>query len=471
MRRLVLASALLCGACSLDPKLARPALPIVRTFPLSNQTEPPSAAALDWRFVLADPRLQQLVLLALRNNRDLQISTLNVAAARAQFSVQRSAGMPALDVSGGYTHQHQPASVATAGMGGSAAPSTTAAIDFAQFTANTTLTSFEIDLFGRQRSLSRAAFERYLASAEGARAARIALIGAVADAYLAERLATEQLALARRTLADWRGSLGIARQLYTAKQASGIDLAQAEGQVAQAEADTETRTRTLAQSENLLHLLLGTEIPDDLPVAIPLMAQSINTMMPAGLPSDLLVNRPDIRQAEHVLAATNADIGAARAAFFPRLSLTTTFGVSSLALASLFTGASQSWSFAPQITQPIYAGGRLRGELRLTRIRKALAVAEYERAIQIAFREVVDGLAGRATFGRALAAQRGVVAAATRRVTLSGLRYKAGVDGRLELLDAQRNAYVAQQTQLELQREMQSSMVGLYRALGGGDAS
>jgi NodT family efflux transporter outer membrane factor (OMF) lipoprotein len=247
-----------------------------------------------------------------------------------------------------------------------------------------------------------------------------------------------------------------------------LDIAQAEGQVARAEADLESRSRELARAGNTLRLLLGSELPADLPVALALDKQPVVIELPAGLPSELLINRPDIRQAEQNLVAANADIGAARAAFFPRLSLTGSMGYSSSEIRSLFDDGHSAWSFTPQLSLPLFQGGRLRAELNLTKVRTSSAVAEYERAIQIAFREVADGLAGRATYGREIAAQMRAVASAQRRAELSNLRYRAGVDGRLELLDAQRQLYAQQQGLLDLRRGEFSNAIALYKALGSG---
>jgi multidrug efflux system outer membrane protein len=463
MRKLAFAALLLTGACSMNPKLQVPAAPVAQAYPDAEAVEAASAAGIDWKAMFGDPRLQRLIALALENNRDLRVTTLNVEAARAQFRVARGAQFPQVDGTASYARQRTSAAAAT---GGGATPG---GIEFEQYTASAALTSFEIDLFGRLRSQSQAAFERYLASDEGRRAARIALIGSLVDAYLDELLAQEQLALTEQTLRDWTTSLDITRKRHAARQASGLDLAQAEGQVKQAEADLAMRTHALGQARNALQLLLGAPLPADLPAPVALIEQPIKTQLAAGLPSDLLRNRPDIRQAEHELVAANADVGAARAAFFPRLSLTAMFGFTSLALDGLFDGGNRTWSFSPQITQPLFRGGSLRGELRLAEVRKAIAVAQYERAIQAAFREVADGLAGRATFARQSDAQRQAAAAAARRVELSTLRYRAGLDSRLELLDAQRSDYVARQALLDLRRQELSSAAGLYRALGGGD--
>lgn len=453
--------ALALSACSLTPELAKPAAPIPTAYPQQTASAPAEHGAdLGWRSMFGDLRLQRLIALAVENNRDLHIAALNVEAVQAQYGIQRAARLPGIDATGSATRQW------TAVNNGSN-PAVSVAVQN-QFGASVGLSAFEIDLFGRVRSLSDAAFARYLASDQGRRAVQIALVGAVADAYFAERLAQEQLQLSEHTLSDWNQSLDLAQRLKAARQSSALDVAHAEGQVAMAEADAEARRRALAQAGNALRLLIGVEIPGDLPPPLSLQAQSVVTQLPAGLPSDLLYRRPDIQQAEHSLVAANADIGAARAAFFPQLSLTASLGYASPAMSGLFDGGQRAWSFAPQLTVPLFSGGRLRSELRLAEVRKLSAVAEYERAIQTAFREVADGLAGRETYARQIEAQTRAVASAERRAELSSLRYRAGTEGRLELLDAQRQLYAARQTQLDLRRSEFGSAVALYKALGGG---
>ena len=450
------------GGCSLAPALPKPALPVPDTYgiaPAGEAVENPantSAAAIGWRRMFGDPRLQRLIEVALEHNRDLRLAVLNVSQVQAQYDIQRSYRVPGVDA--GLEGSRQRSS---SDGGNSTAIQETRS-------ASLGISAFEVDLFGRVGSLSEAAFARYLASEHGLRAARLSLIGAVAEAYFAERLAEEQLRLTELTLADWRQSLDLARKLKLAQQSSGLDIAQAEGQVATAEADLESRQRALAQARNGLALLLGTEPPADLPPPTPLAQQPVLTQLPPGLPSDLLAHRPDIQQAEQALIAANADIGAARAAFFPRLLLTLSVGAISPSFGSLFSGAHQTWAFTPQISQPIFQGGRLRAELRLAELRRSAAVVEYEKAIQTAFREVRDGLAGSATFGRQIQAQERAVASAERRRELSTLRYRAGLDSRLELLDAQRQAYASQLGLLELRRDDIRNAIGLYKALGGG---
>ncbi|WP_294269403.1 efflux transporter outer membrane subunit [uncultured Sphingomonas sp.] len=462
MRYLPLTLLLATTACSMTPRLALPTPPVAEAYPAPSGTE----ALPEWRGMFGDPRLQSLIALSLDANRDLRIAALNAEAARAQVRVQRAQSLPGVNVDAGYTRQRQPSSVAGAGVGLSPGSGATG-FEFGQFSAQAALTSFEIDLFGRLRAMNEAAFHRWLASVEAQRAVRLAVIGAVADAYWNERLADEQLALTRSTLADWRASLDITRLRRQAGQASGADLAQAEGLVRQAQADLAQRERELAQATNALTLAVGASLPSDLLPPTPLMEQPIRTALAAGTPSDMLTRRPDIAQAEQELRAANADIGAARAAFFPRVSLTAAFGFASLALDSLFRGANRSWSYSPAISLPIFRGGELRGNLDLARLRTSTAVATYEKAIQTGFREVADGLAAQQTYGKQLTEQRAVVTEVEHRATLTDLAYRAGQTSRLELLDAQRAIYAARQTTLIVRRDQLTAAAALYRALGG----
>lgn len=441
------------AGCSLAPELVKPAAPIPGAYPDATPAVDDPAADVGWRSMFIDPRLQRLIELALEGNRDLRQSVLNVDIAYSQYGILRAAHLPGVDATIGAARQR--------GVADGASGVTE------QQSATIGMNAFELDLFGRARSLSDAGFARYLASIEGLRAARLTLVTAVADAYVAQLFAAEQLALSERTEQDWRQSLSLTRRLHAAQQASGLDVAQAEGQAATAEADIEGRRRVLAQSRNALVLLIGVDLPTDLPPAMALADGPMLDRLPAGLPSDLLVRRPDILQAERNLAAANADIGAARAAFFPRLSLTGTLGYASAGLGKLFDSQHRSWTFAPQVVLPLFSHGRLRAELRVAELRKNLAVVEYERVIQVAFHEVADGLAGQATFGQQMAAQEAVVAASERRARLSELRYRAGMESRLELLDSQRQLYLARQGLLELRRSEFASAIAMYKAIGG----
>lgn len=446
----------------MTPKLVLPAPPVAASYPTSVAGE----AVPEWRAMFGDARLQRLIALALDENRDLRIAALNAEAALAQARVQRAQGLPNVNADMTYSRQRQPAGVAGAGVG--LGQSEASGFSFGQFGAQAMLTSFEIDLFGRIRAQNTAAIERYLASQEGRRAVRLTVIGAVVEAYLAERLAAEQVSLTEATLIDWQASAEITRRLHAAGQSSAVDLAQIDGQLQRARADLAQRRREVMLATNALVLAVGAPLPDDLPSAVGLVQQPIRVALAPGTPSDLLLRRPDIAQAEHELRATNADVGAARAAFFPRLSLTAAFGFASLALDKLFQSGNRSWSYSPALSIPIFRGGELRGSLDLARIRKSVAVAGYERTIQTAFREVADGLAASATFASQVKAQQGVVEQAERRKRLAQLAWQSGVSGRLELLDAQRTAYAAQQALLVVRRDELASAAALYRALGGG---
>lgn len=460
MHYIVFIIVLFLSACSLTPEMTKPAAPVPEVFTVNGQTIPASTnptAEIGWREMFIDKRLQALIELALINNRDLRVATLNVEAVKAQYGIERSARVPSVGLSLDSTRQHS----VTGG------DSKVSQIE-EQNSLNVGISAFEIDLFGRARSLSDAAFARYLASDYGRQAAQISLISSVSEAYFSEQLAYEQLKLAEDTLADWKKSLELTIQLRMANQNSALDVAQAEGQVASAEAIKIANKRALEQARNALRQLVGSEIPSDLPESDLLSDQSVNTSLPAGLPSDLLLHRPDILQAEQNLIAANEDIGAARAAYFPRISLTTSIGYVSQDVRNLVGSGLETWSIAPQVTLPIFQGGRLDAELELAKVRKSASIAEYEKAIQVSFKEVADGLVGSETYQLQTIAQKRVVSAAERRAKLSDLRYKAGVERRLELLDSQRQLYLAKQTLLELKQQELNNAVFLYKALGGG---
>lgn len=453
----VLAAAISIAACQTAPKT--PATDgVAASYPLASPIDSVNAAAMAWEDVLRDARLQRLVDMALTDSRDLRLAMLDAEEARAQLQVSRANRFPQLDANAEMTRGRSSRNTVQG------ANATTES----QYSTGLALTAFELDLFGRLRAQSRSAFEAWLAAEEGRKAARIVVISTVAEAYLAERAADERLRLTEATLEDWRASLRLAEQLRAAGQSSGLEVAQAEGQVRSAEADREAAIRAMQVAVNALVLAVGTPMPADLPAPMRLEERPVQTELPAGVPADLLERRPDVRQAEHQLAAANADVAAARAAFFPRISITGLLGVASGDLGDLFHGESDSWSFAPQLVVPIFHAGRLKGGLDIAEVRSDRAVAIYERTLQTAFREVADGLAARATFERQIDAQGGAVAAAERRADLSELRFRAGVESRLELLDAQRQLYGARLALVDLRQAQATASVQLYRALGGG---
>jgi multidrug efflux system outer membrane protein len=398
------------------------------------------------------------VALALENNRDLRIAALNVELARAQYGIERAPRLPAVGATAGATRQHVGDELSLSG----AAMTTTA------YTVGLGITAFELDFFGRVRSLADAALEQYLATEEARRAAHLSLVGEVAVQYLTASALDDQVELARRTLEAVESSSGLARRTFEAGRTSELDVRTAEAQLLTARFNLSSARLQRARAENALVLLVGQPLPADLPPPRPLDAQELLSDLPPGIPSEVLLRRPDILAAEHALQAANATIGAARAAFFPSISLTGFRGSSSGELDGLLGTGSGLWSFAPQIRLPIFAGGALRASLDAATVRKSIQVARYERAIQAAFREVADALLARAALDEQLEAQRARVAAEQRRYELSELRYAKGVDSYLGVLQAQRDLFAAQQILIQSRLARLTNLVALYRALGGG---
>ncbi|MFC4727380.1 AdeC/AdeK/OprM family multidrug efflux complex outer membrane factor [Coralloluteibacterium thermophilus] len=466
---LAVALAVALAGCSMAPRYERPAAPVDPAFPDAAATAAAGSGAAEgaaqrlapdigWQEFLGDPRLQRLVELALVNNRDLRLAVLNVEAARAQYRIQRAEQIPGLGLSASGNRQRVPESLSTTGE----------SYISDQYSVGLGLSAFELDLFGRVRSLRDAALADYLATEQARRSAQLSLVSSVASAYLNERAAEERLAIVEQSQATWEETLRLAELRFDAGAGSELDLRQAQTLTATARADLAAARRALAQARNLLVFLVGQPLPDDLPPPLPLGEQAILADIPAGLPSDLIERRPDILAAEQSLRAANADIGAARAAFFPRITLTGSLGSASTEFDNLFDSGTRTWSFVPQLSLPIFDAGRNVAGLDLAWVRRNAAVAEYERSIQQAFREVADGLAARATLDEELAAQDELVEASQRRFELSQLRYENGIDSNLSLLDAQRSLYTAQQALLQTRLLRLTSLVDLYRALGGG---
>jgi outer membrane protein, multidrug efflux system len=448
------------AGCSLAPRYQRPDAPVATTWPAADAAPAagPSPADLGWRDVFRDPRLQALVALALENNRDLRTAALNVELVRAQYRIQRAGELPAVAASAGSTTQRTPADLSV----------TKSATTSSAFSVGLGLSTFELDLFGRVRSLSDAALEQYLATEEARRSAHLSLVSSVASQDLALRALEEEVVLARRTLETVQASLALTQRTYQAGRASELDLRTAETQLHTARFNLSAAEQQRAQAENALVLLVGAALPADLPPPQPLAAEALLAELPPGVPSEVLQRRPDILAAEHALVSANASIGAARAAFFPSITLTAFGGTSSAELTGLFGGGSGTWSFSPRINLPLFAGGALRAGLDVAEARKSIQVAQYERAIQAGFREVADALVARAELDRQLEAERARVEAEQRRYQLSDLRYRKGVDSYLTLLTAQRDLFAAQQQEIQTRLARLSNLVGLYRALGGG---
>ncbi|WP_184595475.1 efflux transporter outer membrane subunit [Pseudomonas nitroreducens] len=455
---LTLLAALILGGCSMAPTYERPEAPVAQSW--NGPAAQPGAAAsnLDWQSFIVDSELRGLVNVALDNNRSLRQTLLDIEQARAQYRIQRSERVPALSGAANGNRQRLPADLSSSG---SSAVSSSYQVGLA-------LPEYELDLFGRVKSLTDAALEQYLSTEEAARSARIALIAEVSQAYLTYDGAQRRLQLTEQTLASREDSLSLIGQRRTAGAATALDYQEALGLVEQSRAELESNARQKQQALNALVLLLGTsdaakripQVPQDKPMLIQDIAP--------GTPSELIERRPDILAAEHLLKARNADIGAARAAFFPRISLTGSFGTSSAAMSGLFDGGSRSWSFVPTLSLPIFDAGRNSANLDLAKVRKDSAVAAYEGTIQTAFREVADALAATDTLRREEAARRALANTTNETLKLAKARYEGGVDSHLRYLDAQRSNFVNESAYIETSTQRQIALVDLFRALGGG---
>ncbi len=481
------------SACNLAPKYARPtgavpaALPEGGVYPRAA-TDAPDITRIGWRDFFVDPRLVQVIDTALANNRDLRIAAGNVLQARAQYRVTRADLVPSTTISGSATYTNNifgatgasggaagggTGGTGTGGTGGGTGTgagvgtgSTSSNLEI--YSVNAGFSAFELDLFGRVRNLNRAALEQYFASEEAQRAARISLIAEVATAWLTMASDQEQLRLAQETLKTFEETLRLTQAQFRIGVASELAARQAETNYQGARNDIATARTRVAQDQNALNLLVGTTVPaEQLPSGLG-AAPVTRDALPPSLSSEVLLRRPDVLQAEHQLIAQNANIGAARAAFVPRISLTATLGTISTALSGLFGGGSFTYNAAPSIGLPLFDGGRNAGNLDYARASQQVAVATYERAIQTAFREVADALAQRGTIEEQVSAQGARVTAAQVAARLSDARYRAGVDSFLTALDAQRTAYAAQQQLVTPRLTRASNLVELYRALGGG---
>jgi multidrug efflux system outer membrane protein len=480
------------AGCSLIPDYHRPQLPVAADYPTGDAykgaSESPeqavrSADAIGWRDFFADPRLQSLIDIALRNNRDLRVAALNVAAAQAQYRVQRSDLFPQISASatGELGSLPSNAAIPTGSTGvGSAATSGSANtntqvistgsqhVPFKFYNVGVGFTSYELDLFGRLRSLTSQAFEQYLGEADTARSTQITLVAEVASGYLTIRVDQALLKLTQDTLASETAAYDVTNAMFKHGTTTLLSLRQAETAVDMAKANLALFTRQSAQDENALVLLLGEPMPGDLPAGKSLDEQGLLSDLPAGLPSDLLFRRPDVVAAEHNLIAANANIGAARAAFFPSISLTGSGGVAGSQLNKLFTSAGTTWSFEPTINIPIFTAGQNQGNLDLAKTQKNIQVAQYEETIQTAFREVSDALAARGTYIDQVRSQGQLVDASADSLRLSEMLFRAGVNDYLPVLTAQQTLYSAQQTLLGLKQAQLTNLVTLYKALGGG---
>jgi len=450
----VVAAASLAGCMSLAPAYERPLAPVAERFPDAADDAPvasPVAVDIAWQQFFSDAMLQELIALALQSNRDLRVTVLNIEQARAQFQIRRADQVPGANVAAGAAQvTNTKGNITTVYLAGLAMP------------------SFELDFFGRVKNLSDAALAQYLATEEARKTAQIVLIASVANAYLSLLGDIEQLALTERTLATRESSLQLTQLKFDNGVASELDVAQARSLVEGARVALQILRRYRAQDQNALVLLVGKPLTIELPADATLVGMTIGPELPAGLPSDLLVNRPDIRQSEQQLLAANANIGAARAAFFPRITLTASAGVASGNLLDLVKAGSFAWTLSPQLVLPIFDGGRNQANLDAATAQRDISVAQYEKTIQAAFREVADALAGRATLSDQLRAQKAQADAEEARFRLSELRYRTGVASYFDVLDAQRSLFVAQLATVQTQLSRLQNQVTLYKVLGGG---
>lgn len=453
--RFILLTAALFTSCSFIPSLDKPGVEVVPVS-FSGNGGGSTSATLEWRSFFTDPRLKKLVGTALENNRDLRVAALNVEQARAQYGISRSALFPSVDLSATGSRRRTPGSTVSGGT----------AVESRNYDVSVGVTSYELDLFGRVRSLNHAALERYFASDAARLGAQISLVAEVASQYFAERALLEQIELSEQTLQSVSQTYDLTKTRLDAGDVSELDARSVEIQVQTAKANLAAYHQQLAVTRNALVFLTGSSL-EGLPSGRSL-EQGLVSDLRAGVPSDLLTRRPDILESEHELRAANADIGAARAAFFPRITLTGSAGTASRSLGDLFQSGSSAWAFTPQISVPIFDGGLNKANLDSTQVRKQIEIARYEKSIQNGFREVSDGLAARTGINSRIAAYEGLVEAQQRRFDLANARYTQGVDSYFEVLDAHQELYAARQSLIQLRLARLTNAVGLYKALGGG---
>jgi multidrug efflux system outer membrane protein len=478
-RALTFAIAAVLSACTLEPHYSRPAAPVPTTWngDAAGKADTASVADIGWRQFFPDPVLQRLIELALANNRDLRVAVLNVQAAQAQYRIQRADLFPTVSASALEQIEKYPSGVssgAASGTGASGgatgtATSTTSKGQIIRFyEVGVGFTSYEIDLFGKIRSLKHEALEKYFATEATQRASQLTLVAEVASAYLAILADESILKVTRDTLDSQTSSFNLIKKSLDAGTSTELALKQAATTVDTARANLAAYTRQEAQDRNALMILLGVPIPEDISFVTDINSENLSADVPVGIPSEVLTRRPDVLAAEHQLVAANADIGATRAAFFPSILLTAQAGTASAALSGLFKPGSGAWTFSPQINLPIFTGGANTANLDLSKIEKNVNIAQYEKTLQSAFREVDDALAARNTLDEQLTAQRALLDDSADSYRLADMRFRSGVDSFLPVLDAQRALYSAQQAVVSLELLRLQNMATLYKALGGG---
>ncbi|OGP89872.1 MAG: multidrug transporter [Deltaproteobacteria bacterium RBG_19FT_COMBO_43_11] len=450
-------------SCTMAPKYTRPDAPVPSDWPTGpayheakQETPAPAAAELPWRDFITDTRLQEVIATALTNNRDLRVAALNVELAKAMYGIGTATLLPSVNAIGSWYKERVPADLSSSGS----------AYTIEKYSVNLGITSWEIDFFGRIRSLKDKALEEYMATDQALRSSQILLVSTVGQAYLALAADRETLQLVSKTLEAQEAAYDLIRKRYDVGVASELDLRRSQSQVDTARGDVAHYTQRVAQDENALNLLVGSPLNQEL-LPVDLGSVSPPQEVSAGLSSELLLRRPDVLAAEHRLKAANANIGAARAAFFPRIALTTAVGTASADLSGLFKAGSGVWSFAPQIIMPIF-DARTWFAYDVTKIEKEMSIAQYEKAIQTAFREVADALAVKGTVNQQIAAQQSLIDAVAETYRLSQLRYTKGIDNYLSVLDAQRSLYGAEQGLIALRLVRFNNLITLYKTLGGG---
>ncbi len=447
--------ALLSGACSLVPALDPRSSPVSAKFP--GKTGGEVSADIAWQIFFTDPRLRKLVEVALANNRDLKIATLNVEQARAQYSISRSELFPSPS---GHASSERKRGLGPPGSSGSSLVS-------GSYEVSVGLVSYELDLFGRVRSLNSAALETYFASDAARVGAQISLVAQVANQYLAERALQEQISLAEQTLVGMDSAYDIMKKRFDVGTVSELELSSMEIQRQTAKVDLATFRQRSQEITNSLVFLAGGSIPSNLPNGRSL-DQVVVAEVKAGVSSDLLYRRPDIREAEHLLRAANANIGAARAACFPSVTLTASGGTASRSFSKLFTSGTGTWLFSPNVNLPIFDGGANIANLKSVEVSKQIAIANYEKSIQTGFREVADSLSSRSGLAERITATESLVAAQQKRTYLASARYTKGVDSYFEVLNATLDLFNARQRLIQLRLARAFNSVNLYKALGGG---
>ena len=455
----------LAGCTTMAPTYTRPAAPVAAAWPSGTAigteaaTSPQKPVAeIPWREFFVDEQLRKLIALALENNRDLRVAALNIERFRALYQIQRSDLLPKVDASADANFQRIPGTLSDTGR--------SATVD--QYSVGLGVSSYELDLFGRVRSLKDQALEQYLATEHAQRSVQMSLVSDVASAYLAMAADRERLQLAKDTLAGQMESYNLTKSRFEAGVSNALALNQARTTVDAARVDIARYTTLVAQDENALNLVVGSQVPAGL---LPqTLSESLTAMkdIASGLPSDVLLRRPDILQAEGRLKGLNANIGAARAAFFPRITLVSSVGFGSTELSSLFTGDSFAWSFLPRISLPLFDAGANKANLKAAEVDRDIAVAQYEKTIQTAFREVADALAQKGTIDEQVAAQQSLTDATSESYKLSRARFDKGVDSYLTVLDSQRSLYGAQQNLISARLTRLVNLVTLYKVLGGG---